>query len=137
MSLFKDSSLLIARILLGIVLIAHGWQKFNEWGLAGTADAFSQMGVPLPSVAAFIAAAVELVGGILILIGLATPWVGTIVALQMFGAFIFAHTGAGVFVADGGFELVAVIAAAGLALAGASAGRFSVDALLNKSKQAA
>lgn len=30
MSLFKDSSLLIARILLGIVLIAHGWQKFNE-----------------------------------------------------------------------------------------------------------
>ncbi|MDN8622022.1 DoxX family protein [Corynebacterium sanguinis] len=131
MTTFRDIYLLVARILLGVVLIAHGWQKFNEWTLPGTAEAFAGMGVPLPEVTSAIAAIVELVGGLLIIAGAFTPFVGVIVALQMLGAYFFAHMGNGVFVDNGGFELVGVIAAASLALAGAGAGRFSADQLID------
>ncbi|WP_219413265.1 hypothetical protein [Pseudonocardia nigra] len=40
----------------------------------------------------------------------ATAVVGLLVALNMLGAALFVHVGAGVFVADGGWELVGVIA---------------------------
>ena len=65
------------------------------------------------------AALVELVGGALILVGLATPLVALLVVLNMAGAFWFAHRDGGVFVTDGGWELVAVIAAASTAASSA------------------
>lgn len=131
-SKLNDVFLLLARFLIGVVLIAHGWQKFDEWTLAGTAEAFASMGVPAPGLAGTAAAVVELVGGILIVLGAFTTWVGAIVALQMFVAYLFAHAGKGVFVDNGGFELVASIGAAALAIAAAGAGRFSIDRLMRR-----
>src|SRR5699024_11611728 len=64
----ESAGLLIARIILGVVLIAHGWQKFNEWTIASTTEAFTGMGVPAAGIAAPIASTIELFGGILILI---------------------------------------------------------------------
>lgn len=130
MRIFSDITALLARIITGIVLIAHGWQKFNEWTIAGTTESFEGMGVPLPGLSATLAAVIELVGGILILIGLGTRWVGIIVAALMAGAAIIAHIPNGIFASDGGWELVGMIAAAGLALAAAGAGRFSIDYLI-------
>ncbi|GAB3622352.1 DoxX family protein [Mariniluteicoccus endophyticus] len=131
-STVRDAALLVTRLLLGVVLIAHGWQKFSEWGIAGTTQSFEKMGVPGAAVAAPVAAVIELVGGVLILLGVATPAVALLVALQMFGAFLFAHTGKGLFVKNGGWELVGMIGAACIALVGAGAGRFSVDGLLGR-----
>lgn len=88
------------------------------------------MGVPAPTISAWIAALVEFVGGILILAGAFQPIVGIIVALQMAAAWAIAHTGAGIFVGDGGPELVIVIGAGALLLAAFGSGRFSVDAVL-------
>ncbi|WP_459588353.1 DoxX family protein [Corynebacterium camporealensis] len=131
MKIGNSALMLIARLIVGVVLIAHGWQKFNEWTISGTAENFAGMGVPLPEVSAVIAASVELGGGILLIIGLLTRIVGVLVALVMLGAGIFAeHFSAGVFASDGGWELVGVIAAAGLAFAAAGAGTISVDKVL-------
>ena len=44
----RDVLLLVARVLIGIVLIAHGWQKFATYGIAGVTASFEKMGVPLP-----------------------------------------------------------------------------------------
>ncbi|WP_214370018.1 DoxX family protein [Pseudonocardia sp. H11422] len=123
----RDVALLVARIVLGVVLIAHGWQKLATNGIAATIDAFAGIGVPLAPVAAVVATAVELVGGVLLVAGAATAVVGGLVVLTMLGAGLFVHTGNGIFAADGGWELVGVIAAAALALAATGAGRFSVD----------
>ncbi|GAB3707068.1 DoxX family protein [Mariniluteicoccus flavus] len=128
----RDAALLVSRVLLGVVLMAHGWQKFAEWGLGGTAQSFGKMGVPAPQVSAVFSAVVELVGGALLILGAFTPAVAALVAINMLGAFLFAHAGKGVFVKDGGWELVAVIGAAAVALIGAGAGRFSVDGLLGR-----
>lgn len=126
----RDVLALIARIGLGAVVLAHGWQKFFDWTIAGTQAGFEGMGVPAPTISAWIAALVEFVGGILILAGAFQPIVGIIVALQMAAAWAIAHTCAGMFVGDGGPELVIVIGAGALLLAAFGSGRFSVDAVL-------
>ena len=125
-----DGRLLVARILVGVVLIAHGWQKFATYGIGGVTAPFAQMGVPLPGVSAVFAAVVELVGGAALLLGAATVIAGALVVLDMLGAFLLVHIGNGVLVTDNGFELVWMIAATALVLIAAGPGRFSVDAAL-------
>jgi putative oxidoreductase len=123
----RDAALLVARLLLGVVLIAHGWQKVFTFGLGGTAQAFTGMGVPLAPVSAAYAGIVELVGGALILVGAATALVGVLVVLDMLGAAVLVHIGNGIMVSDGGWELVGMIGALALVLAAVGAGKYSVD----------
>lgn len=123
----RDAALLVARLLLGVVLIAHGSQKVFTWGIGGTAQAFEGMGVPLAPVSAVFSALVELVGGVLLLVGAATAVVGVLVVLNMLGAALIVHVPNGIMVSNGGWELVGVIAAAALVLAAVGAGRYSVD----------
>lgn len=131
MKLSSSFTILVARIVLGAVLIAHGWQKLHEWGISGTADSFAATGVPAASLAAVVAAVIEFGGGILLIAGLFTRVVGALVALNMIGAGIFAdHFTTGIFVSEGGWELVGVIAAATLLLASVGAGAISLDRLL-------
>lgn len=126
----RSIALLVSRVILGVILIAHGIQKFAEWTLAGTGQAFAGMGIPLPAVSATVAATIELAGGILLILGAFTPIVGVLVFGQMLVAAVLVHIGNGIFVTDGGWELVGAIGAGALALAAAGAGRWSVDALL-------
>lgn len=130
MTAFKDIFALLSRLILGVVLLAHGWQKYNDWTIAGVQDKFQQMGVPSPEISAQIATYFELAGGALLIVGLLVRIVGPLLFIQMLGAFWFAHKDNGIFVADGGWELVGVIGAAGLAIAAAGAGRISLDHLL-------
>ena len=123
----RDAALLVARLLLGVVLIAHGWSKVVTNGLGATTQGFAQMGVPLPPVSAAYTGIVELVGGALILVGAATALVGVLVVLDMLGAALLVHIGNGVMASDGGWELVGVIGALALVLAAVGAGRYSVD----------
>lgn len=59
----RDAVLLVARVVLGVVLVRHGWQKVSEYGIAGTSASFDQMGVPAPGPAAVFAAVAELAAG--------------------------------------------------------------------------
>lgn len=127
----SDVVILVSRIALGAILIAHGWQKFSTNTIDGTAAFFESMDIPAASAAAIFAATVELVGGVLLIVGLATPVVGLLVVIDMFGAWWFVHADAGtIFVDKGGYELVLALAA-GAALVGAvGGGRFSLDHLI-------
>lgn len=127
---FCNEIILAARIGLGIVFIAHGWQKFATNGLEATAAGFEELGIPLPALAALFSATVEFGGGIALIIGLLVPITGVLLAINMLGAFLFVHVGNGVFVTDGGFELVLALGACGLLLAATGAGRYSLDHLL-------
>lgn len=126
----QDVALLLARLVAGAVLIAHGWQKVSTNGLDATGQGFEAMDVPLPDAAATFTAGVELVGGALLLLGLLTPVAGVLVAAVLAGAFWFAHRGTTVFVTEGGWELVAALGVLGLVLAAVGPGRLSVDAVL-------
>jgi putative oxidoreductase len=128
----KDLAVLVARAAIGVVLIAHGAQKFFTFGIAGTVDSFAGMGIPVPEAAALFAAVVELVGGAALVLGAATPVVGLLVALNMLGALVLVHVGNGVFVDQGGFELVAALGAGALVLAATGPGAWSVDNVVGR-----
>ncbi|WP_434743568.1 DoxX family protein [Micromonospora sp. SH-82] len=129
-STVRDLGILLARIGVGIVFFAHGWQKLVTNGVEGTAAFFDQVGVPLPTLSAWFATGVELVGGAALILGALVPIAGILLALNMVGAFVFVHAGNGLFVDQGGYELVLTLGAAALLLASVGAGRLSVDHLL-------
>lgn len=125
----QDVVLLIARLLLGAVLIAHGWQKLVDQGVGATADGFAQLGIPAPTAAAVFAVVAELGGGVLLVLGLLTPVAGLLVAGTMAGAWWFVHRGSGLFAAEGGWELVAALGLGALVL-GVVPGRLALDHVL-------
>jgi putative oxidoreductase len=120
----------ILRVTLGFLFAAHGWQKFNEWTIAGTQASFAKMGVPAAEIAAPAVAVLELGGGIALILGILTRIAALLLALDMLGALFLVHASAGVFAATGGYELVLLLAAAALAVALTGAGRISVDRAL-------
>ena len=69
-------ALLLLRVLIGIVFVVHGAQKLFVLGLPRFAMMLTQMGVPLPPVAAVLVTLVELVGGVLLIFGLFARPVG-------------------------------------------------------------
>ncbi|WIJ45949.1 DoxX family protein [Curtobacterium citreum] len=126
--------LTVLRIILGVVFIAHGAQKFAQ-GIPNVTQGFAGMGVPLAEVAAPVVAGLELVGGVLLVAGVATRVVGLLLAVDMVVAGLLAHATAGFFAQDGGFEYVLVLAVASVAVALTGPGRFSVDALVLRSSR--
>ena len=123
-------ALLVLRIALGAVFIAHGAQKLFVYGFAGTSGSFADMGVPLASIAGPLVGLVEFIGGMLLVVGLGTRLVAAALAVDMVVAAFLVHLPFGIFSADGGYELPLALAAGALALILAGPGRISVDAAL-------
>lgn len=123
-------ALLVLRVVTGITMLMHGWQKLTGPGLSGVGDMFASMDVPLAAVAGPLTLIVELVGGILLVLGLGTRVVAAVYALVMLGALFIVHLSAGFFVADGGYEFVLLLTGLGAALALAGPGAWSLDAVI-------
>ncbi|MCR3722714.1 MULTISPECIES: DoxX family protein [Prauserella salsuginis group] len=123
----QDVAALIGRIAVGVVFLAHGLDKWNA-GVDGTAQMFEAVGIPLPTVAAVFVIAVEVIGAIMFIVGFATPLVGIGFAVVGLGATFAVHLDAGL-TGEGGYELVLVLALAGLAL-GFNSGRLALDHVL-------
>lgn len=126
----RDLGLLLARVALGVIFFAHGYQKVAQFGMAGVTESFRGMGVPAAEIAGPVIAYVELIGGALLVLGAFTPIVGLILAVQMVVAALLVHVPMGVFIENGGWELVGALGAGALMLAAVGAGRFSVDRVL-------
>lgn len=125
-----DTGLLILRIVVGLLMIAHAMQKltgaFSGDGFAKTAAIFDLIGFKPGRVTVAIAIGVELGGGALLIIGLFTP----LAAAALAGTLVVAasvHWKNGLWGSKGGIELPAMLAivATGLALIGP--GRFALD----------
>ncbi|WP_369055684.1 DoxX family protein [Kineococcus terrestris] len=126
----RDLALLLTRVAVGVVFVAHGWQKLSTNGIEGTAAFFDSVGIPAATAAAWVSALVELVGGAALVVGLAVPVAGLLLLANTVGAFVFVHAGSGLFVDQGGYELVLVLGAVSLLLAAVGAGRYSLDHLV-------
>ena len=123
------------RLVVGLVFLMHGGQKLFVFGLAGTADIMSKLGIPLSSVAAAIVIAAELLGGAAILVGLFTRWAGAILAIEMLVAIPVARM-AGGFFAPYGFEFEFTLLGACLTLAALGSGGASLERIVSRDRRA-
>lgn len=108
------------RILVGVVLIAHGWPKFSD--MVGTQGFFASIG--LPGELAVAIAFLEVIGGIVILLGILTRIAAGLVILEMIGITLHVKISKG-FV--GGFELELLIMAICISLFITGPGRISLE----------
>lgn len=69
------------RLATGFVLAIHGYRKFAD-GLGTAIDYFARVGIPLPGLAAPVVAVLELAGGILLLVGVLTRWLGFLFTIE-------------------------------------------------------
>jgi len=123
---FQNCGLTVLRIVVGIVFLAHGYQKLFTLGFGGAAGMFGHLGIPLPHVFAVIVTLVEFVGGILLIAGILVRVAGPLIACDMIVAIIKVHWHDGFFNQTGGVEFPLTLLAAAICLTLAGGGCFSL-----------
>jgi putative oxidoreductase len=95
---------LLLRVSLGVLFLAHAGLKFFVFTPAGTAKFFDSVG--LPPALAYVTIAVEVLGGIALILGLWTRIAAIVVMPILLGAIFTVHGAAGFFFtnAHGGWE---------------------------------
>jgi putative oxidoreductase len=115
--------LLVLRLVLGAIMIAHGWQKIagHMHGITGT---LSHLGIP--AWMAYLVVAAEFGGGILVVLGFLTRFAAAAILIDMSVAIIKVHLHNGL-TGQGGFEFPLACAAIAFSLIFFDAGPISLD----------
>ncbi|MFJ7825812.1 DoxX family protein [Psychrobacillus sp. NPDC096623] len=122
---------LILRVVFGFTFLMHGIAKF-QGGISNTVGYFDSLG--LPGALAYAIAIIELVGGLLLIIGLGTRVIGALFAVIMLGAIFSAKLSLGL-LGDGvsaGYELELVFLAIGVYFVLANPINLSLDEKLSQ-----
>ncbi|MEA2724591.1 MAG: putative oxidoreductase [Gemmatimonadales bacterium] len=129
-----SSGLLIARLVFGSLMVAHGTQKLFGWfggyGLTGTGGFFDSLGFRPGKAFAAAASLTEIAGGLLLALGFLGPVGPALIISVMIVAAISVHWKHGLFASTNGIELPLLYAAMALTLALTGPGVFSLDAVL-------
>ena len=123
-----DVGLLILRLVLGVTLAAHGYNKFFGGGrIPGTARWFESIGMKPGKFHATVAATTEMSAGLGLAAGLLTPIPAAgFVSLMLVAAWTV-HRHNGFFIVKEGWEYNLVLAVSAVAVATLGAGRLSLD----------
>lgn len=123
-------SLLVLRVVLGAVFLAHGINHVFLGGkIAGTGRWFESLGMKPGVLHAWLASLTEIGAGVLLLVGFLTPLAGAGVVGTMVVAWVTNHLKNGFFIfrPGEGYEYVMTLTALGVGIAGLGAGEWSVD----------
>ena len=123
-----DFGLLILRLVLGLTMAAHGYNKFFGGGrIKGTAGWFESIGMKPGTFHARVAAGTEMAAGLGLAVGLLTPVTAAgFIALMLVAAWTV-HRHNGFFITKEGWEYNLVLAAGAVTVAATGAGRYSLD----------
>lgn len=125
-----DIGLLVLRIGVGAVFIAHGYNHiFGGGKIAGTSRWFETLGMRPGKFHAWTASITELGAGAMLVLGLLTPLAAAGVVGVMAVAWITNHLKNGFFIfrPGEGYEYVMTLTICGLALGSTGAGKISID----------
>lgn len=126
--------LLFARLVVGLLMAAHGAQKLFGWfgghGLHATGEFLVKLGFPPGRLFATAAALGELTGGLLVALGFLGPVGPAVIIAVMLVAAVSVHWRNGLFATNNGIELPLLYATGAFGLALAGPGPYSIDALL-------
>jgi putative oxidoreductase len=121
---------LLLRIPVGVVFSAHGYTKILEF--EKTVQAMSSLGLEPATLMAGLATGTEFLGGLALIAGLMSRPAGLGLAFTMLIAWITVHGKGGLFLHNNGFEYVFVLMGVSLYFVFAGAGRWSIDALIDR-----
>lgn len=117
------------------LILAYGFYMpaMMKWGDIGAiAGWFESMGIPFPTLNAYLAATTELAAVILLPLGLATRIISIPLIFTMIVAIVTVHLGNGFNAGDNGFEIPLYYILMLFALLVNGAGKYSIDNLLGK-----
>ncbi len=128
--------LAVLRVVIGVVFLVHGYQKLFVMGIGGVTGFFTQIGVPLPQLTALLVSVLEFGGGIALILGLLTPLVAGLLAVDMLAAIFLVHLPNGFFLGEApGYEFVLTLFGAALTLALTGPGAYALDAVLGRGRR--
>jgi putative oxidoreductase len=123
--------LLILRLVVGLTVAAHGAQKlFGVWGgsgMTGWTQMVQRLRIRPARPWAWVAALSEFGGGLLLALGLLSPFGSLAIIGVMLVAIATVHLSKGFWVTKGGFEFNLTLIGAATALAITSPGAYSLD----------
>ena len=129
-----DIGLLVARVVFGLVMAAHGSQKLFGWfggyGIAGTGGFLEQLGFKPGKTFAALAGGTEVVSGLLVAAGLLGPIGPALMLSVMVVAVATVHWANGLFAQNNGIEVPLLYSTAAVAIALTGYGAYSLDAAL-------
>ena len=125
---YYEWSMLVLRVVLGIIFLAHGLQKIS--GFEGIVKWFASIG--LPAILVYVVTAIETVGGAFLILGVFTRFAAAGIMFVMLGA-IFSVKISKEFI--GGYEFDVSLLAMAVALMLSGSNTFSVGNLLSSSKK--
>lgn len=130
MSALTDLAILLLRIAIGVIFIAHGAQKsfgaFGGPGIDGVIEMVKGMGFNPPILWGWAVALSEFLGGIAVLLGVLPRTGAALIAVTMAVAILKVHGPKGLFAMQGGFEYPFLILMVALSLVITGAGKFSI-----------
>jgi putative oxidoreductase len=119
----KNTGLLVIRIGLGVIFLAHGWAKLGN--MDATIGFFGSLG--FPAFLAWVVALVETLGGLAVLLGLWTRYAATLLAVIML-VVIVQVKGLKSFMGQGSYEFEFMLFMVSLGIAAMGSGKYSIMA---------
>ena len=99
----KDIPLLLSRLILAYGFYVPATMKWSN--INGIAEWFGSIGIPMPTLNAYLAASTEMAGVILLPLGLATRFISIPLMFTMLVAIVTVHLGNGFEAGNNGFEI--------------------------------
>lgn len=130
----NDAGAVVLRVILGLTFFIHGLSKF-QGGIGNTVGFFESLGIL--GFLAYVVAIIELIGGIMLILGIGTRIVSGLFVVIMLGAIFTVKLSAG-FLGDGqmaGYELELALLAMAIFLAIANSTSFSLGNKFFRSKE--
>ena len=133
---YATAGLLVLRVIVGVIMAAHGLQKLQRGPAEFGRTALDSLGVPAPEFMGYVITFAELGGGILLILGLLTRLAALVLTVDLVVAIVLVKVKVGLIAEEGagaGAELDLALIAGFLALLLMGAGALSVDRLIGLS----
>ena len=121
---------LAVRLIIGTIMLAHGWQKLTEMGPGNFGgQMLAGLGVPLPVFMGYVITFVEIIGGILLIVGFLSRLAALLLTINLVVAVLLVKVNVGFLSGSSGTgaELDLALIAGLLVILFAGPGRLSVD----------
>lgn len=126
----KHLIVLMARVTLAYGFTKPALLKLNN--LTGTAEWFATLGIPFPHLFAYVVTGIEVIGIVLLILGLFTRYISILLSFVMIGAIYFVHEPHGFSVAENGIEIPLYYLLFLCLFASFGAGKYALDNLIFK-----